>query len=86
MPERGVGRIPGRGRWLEALLAIAALVVIVAVMTLLVWEVLPATSGAEDATLKAGVVSAVIHDDAANMPLGAGSAVVHDDAGKARPD
>jgi hypothetical protein len=30
-------------------------------------------------------VSAVIHDDAANMPLGAGSAVVHDDAGKARP-
>jgi hypothetical protein len=86
MPERGVGTIPGRGRRLEALLAIAALVVIVAVMTLLAWEVPPARSGAEDATLKAGVVSAVIHDDAVNMPLGAGSAVVHDDAGKTRPD
>ena len=84
---QGVGTtIPRRGRrLLEALLAIAAILVIVAVMTLMTRGVVaPASSGlgAQDANLKAGAGSAVVHDDAGNMPLtGTGTAVVHDDAG-----
>jgi len=79
-PAQGVSTIPRRRR-LEVLLAIAAIVVIAA-MALLVWEVPLATSGvvAEDANLKVGGGSAIIHDDAGNMPLSAGSAVIHDDA------
>jgi len=65
------------------LLAIAALVVIVAVTALLARGVLLATSGigVEDVDLKAGAGSAIVHDDAGNMPPSAGAAVVHDDAG-----
>jgi hypothetical protein len=79
----GVGTIPRRGgrRLLEALLTVAAILVIVAVMALMTRGVVaPATSevGAQDA--RAG--TAVVHDDAGSMPLtGAGTAVVHDDAG-----
>ena len=80
---QGVGTIPRRGRRLEVLLAIAAIVVIVAVTALLARGVPPATSGvgAEDVNLKAGAGSAIVHDDAGNMLPGAGAAVVHDDAG-----
>jgi hypothetical protein len=81
----GVGTIPrrgGRGRLLEALLAVAAILVIVAVMALMTRGVVaPATGvvGAQDA--KAGVGSTIVHDDAGNVPLGTGSVLVHDDAG-----
>ncbi len=82
---QGVGTtIPRRGRrLLEALLAIAAILVIVAVMALMTRGIVaPATGGAQDANLKAGAGTAVVHDDAGNMPvIGAGSALVHDDAG-----
>ena len=81
----GVGTtIPRRGgrRLLEALLAIAAILVIVAVMALMTRGVVtPATDGAQDANLNAGVGSAIIHDDAGNMLPATGSAIVHDDAG-----
>ena len=89
----GVGTtIPRRGgrRRLEALLTVAAMVVIVAVMALMTrGMVAPGTGGvgAQDADLKAGVGfsgSAVAHDDAANMPIGAGAAIVHDDAGNVK--
>ncbi len=82
--QGGVGTtIPRRGRrLLEALLAIAAILVIVAVMALMTRGIVaPATGGAQDANLKAGAGTAVVHDDAGNMPFGAGSAPVHDDAG-----
>ncbi len=84
---QGVGTtIPRRGRrLLEALLAIAAIVVIVAVMALMTRGVLaPATGGlgAQDADFKAGAGTAVVHDDAGNMPPATGSALVHDDAGE----
>ena len=86
--QGGVGTtIPRRGRrrLLEALLAIAATLVIVAVMALMTRGVLsPATGGvgAQDANLKAGAGTAVVHDDPGNMPLtGTGSALVYDDAG-----
>jgi hypothetical protein len=77
---QGVGTIPRRGRRLEVLLAIAA---IVAVTALLVRGVPPATSGvgAEDVNLRAGAGAAIVHDDAGTMPLGVGSATIHDDAG-----
>ena len=84
---QGVGTtIPRRGRrLLEALLAIVAILVIVAVMALMTRGILsPATSGvgAQDADLKAGVGTAVVHDDAGNMPPAVtGSALVHHDAG-----
>ena len=81
---QGVGTtIPRRGRrLLEALLAIAAILVIVAVMALMTRGVVaPATGGAQDANLKAGVGTAIVHDDAGNIPLGTGSVLVHDDAG-----
>ena len=69
---QGVGPIPRRRR-LEVLLAIAAIVVIAGAVALMVWVVPPATSGvgAEDAISKAGAGSAVIHDDAGNMPTDA---------------
>jgi hypothetical protein len=89
--QGGVGTtIPRRGgRLLEALLAIAAIVVIVAVMALMTQGVLAPTSsglGVQDANLKAGAGTAIVHDDAGNMPLtGTGSVLVHDDAGNVRP-
>ncbi|HET7270457.1 MAG TPA: hypothetical protein VFI90_05155 [Rubrobacter sp.] len=79
-----VGTIPRRRR-LEVLLAIATIVVIVALTALLVRGVPPATGGAVDANLKAGAGTAVVHDDAGNMPPAAGTAVVHDDAGNMAP-
>jgi hypothetical protein len=71
-PVEGVSTIPRRRR-LEVLVAIAAIVVIAAVVALMVWVVPLATSGvgAEDAIPKAGAGSAVIHDDAGNMPTDA---------------
>jgi hypothetical protein len=68
-PVQGASTIPRRSR-LNALLAI---VVIAAVVALMVWVVPLATSGvgAEDAISKAGAGSAVIHDDAGNMPTDA---------------
>jgi hypothetical protein len=82
---QGVGTtIPRRGRrLLEALLAIVAILVIVAVMALMTRGVLsPATGGvgAQDTNLKAGAGSAVVHDDAGNVPsTGTGAAIVHED-------
>jgi hypothetical protein len=84
----GVGTIPRRGgRWLEALLTVATILVIVALMALMArGMVAPADTGgvgAQDA--KAGLSSAIVHDDAGNMPAtGAGAAVVHEDAGNVR--
>ena len=86
-----VGTIPRRGgkRWLEALLTVAAILVVAAAMALLVW-VFPFAGGgvgAQDAANpKAGAAagSAIIHDDAGNMPSGMGSAIIHDDAGNVR--
>ncbi len=83
----GVGTITRRGvRWLEALLAVAAILVIVALMALMTrGMVAPADTGgvgAQDA--KAGVVgSAIVHDDAGTVHTGLapGYAPVHDDAG-----
>ena len=68
---QGASNIPRRGRRLEVLLAIAAIVVIAVVVALQVWVVPPATTsgvGAEAASPKAGAGSAIIHDDAGNMP------------------
>lgn len=75
---------PRRGR-VNLLLAT---LVIAAMVALAVWVVLLATSqvGAEDAVPKAGVGSAIIHDDAGNMHRNAGSAVLHDDAGSVHPE
>jgi hypothetical protein len=86
--------LPGRGQT-EALLALAAILVVAAMVAVAVWVVPIATSGvgAEDVAPKAATGSAVVHDDAGNVgslsyPLphgkvvsGAPSAVVHDDAG-----
>jgi hypothetical protein len=78
--------MPRRGGRLEALLAVAAILVIVATMALMTRGVLaPATGGAQDVHLKAGAGTAVVHDDAGNMPISAGSSVVHDDAGNVKP-
>jgi hypothetical protein len=85
--QGGVGTIPRRGgrRRLEALLTVAAVLVIVAVMALMTrGTVAPATGGVEAQDAKAGVGSTIVHDDAGNMPLGTGAAVVHDDAGNVR--
>jgi hypothetical protein len=78
---RGVGTLPGRGR-LNALLAIAAVLVVAAMVAVAVWVVPLATSGvgAEDVP-KAGAGSAIVHDDAGNVNPGAVPALVHDDAG-----
>ncbi len=72
----GVGptipRCGGRRR-LEALLTVAAILVIVAVMALMTRGVFtPATGGAQDAYLKAGAGSSIGHDDAGNMPPATG--------------
>jgi hypothetical protein len=82
-----VGTIPPRGgRWLEASLTVAAILVIVALMALMTRGVVAPTDtggvGAQDA--KAGVVgSAIVHDDAGTVHTGLapGYAPVHDDAG-----
>ncbi len=84
----GVGTpMPRGGGRLVRVLAVAAMLVIVAVMAMMAWGVgAPATGGvgAEDANLGAG--SALVHDDAGNMPVtDAGSVVVHDDAGNVKP-
>ncbi len=86
----GVGTpMPRRGGRLEGLLAVAAILMIVAAMAVMTWGIgAPATSGlgAEDANLKAGSGSALVHDDAGNMPsAGTGSTLVHDDAGNIAP-
>lgn len=77
---QGGSTIPRRRR-----LSVVAIVVIAAmVVALVVWTAPFATSGgvgAEDAIPNTGAGSAIVHDDAGNMPLGAGSAVIHDDAG-----
>ena len=87
---QGASNIPRRGRRLQALLAVATILVIAAAMALLVWVYPPATSsgdGAHDANPNAGAAAstAVIHDDAGNLPsTGTGAAIVHDDAGNVR--
>ena len=83
----GVATIPRRGgRWLEALLTVATILVIVALMALMTRGVVAPTDtggvGAQDA--KAGVVgSAIVHDDAGSVHSGLapGYAPVHDDTG-----
>ena len=83
----GVGTIPRRGgRWLEAVLTVAAVLVIVALMALMTRGVVAPTDtggvGAQDA--KAGVVgSAIVHDDPGSVHTGLapGYAPIHDDAG-----
>ena len=71
-PVKGVSAIPRRRR-LNALVAIAAIVVIAAVVALMVWVVPLATSGvgADDDISKASAGSAIIHDDAGNLPMDA---------------
>jgi type II secretory pathway component PulM len=80
--------IPHPRRRRNVLLAIAAIVVIAAVGVLVVWVPPFATDRGvtEDALHKAGAGSAVVHDDAGNVPTtGAGSAVIHDEAGDLNP-
>jgi hypothetical protein len=108
-----VGTIPRRGgRWLEALLTVAAILVIVALMALMTRGMVDPSDtggvGAQDvkagimhasmvkavyddtgimhaSMVNAGAGSAIVHDDAGNMPAtGAGAAVIHDDAGNVR--
>ncbi len=69
---QGVSTMPRRKR-LNVVLAIVAVVVIGAMVALLVWVVPLATSGvgAEDAISKASAGSAIIHDDAGNLPTDA---------------
>ena len=83
----GVGTIPRRGgRWLEALLTVATILVIVALMALMTrGGVVPTDKGrvgAQDA--KAGVVgSVIVHDDPGTVYSGLAPcfAPIHDDAG-----
>ena len=83
----GVGTIPRRGgRWLEALLTFAAILVIAALMALMTrGGVVPTDTGgvgAQDA--KAGVVgSAIVHDDPGTVYSGLAPcfAPIHDDPG-----
>jgi hypothetical protein len=88
----GVGTIPRRGgRWLEALLTVAAILVIVALMALMTrGMVAPADTGAVKNT---GIMHASMVKDMGQMrgtdpgkvaPLNAGAAVIHDDAGSVR--
>ena len=81
---QGTSTIHPRRR-LNALLAIAAILVIAALVALAVWVTPLAMSGVgtEDAIPKAGAGSALVHDDAGSMlpEAGAVSAAVHDDAG-----
>ncbi len=86
----GVGTpMPRGGGRLGGLLAVAASLVVVAVMAAMTWGMgAPATRGvgAEDANLRAGAGSAVVHDDAGNMlSAGTGTTLVHDDAGNVKP-
>ena len=90
----GVGTIPRRGgRWLEALLTVAAILVVVTLMALMTRGMVapPADTGgvgAQEAN-KAGVVgSATVHDDAGSVHSGLapGFAPVHDDAGNMPPE
>ena len=76
----GVGTIPRRRR-LNALLTIVAVVVIAAMVALMVWAGAFARSGVgeQEANLKVGAGTAVIHDDPWNLPPNAGSAPIHDD-------
>jgi hypothetical protein len=69
---RGGSTRPQRSR-LNVLLATLAIFVIAAVVALMVWVVPLATSGvgAEDAISKASAGSAIIHDDAGNLPTDA---------------
>jgi hypothetical protein len=92
---RGGGKKPRRGgRRLEVLLTVAAILVIVAVMVLMTrGMVAPGTGGVGAQDAKAGVGSAIVHDDAGNMPPelsyplphgkvanpNAGPAIIHDD-------
>ena len=78
---QGASNIPRRGRrLLQALLAVASILVIAAAMALLVWVYPPATSGdgAQDANPEAGAAAgaAIIHDDAGNVYRNAGSGVM----------
>ena len=79
----------GGGRRLGGLLAVAAILVVLAMMAAITWGMgAPATVGlgTEDANLKAGSGSALVRDDAGNMPAtGTGSTLVHDDAGNVKP-
>ena len=83
----GVGAIPGRGgRWLEAVLTVASILVIVALMALMTRGGVNPTDtggvGAQDA--RAGVVgSAIVHDDPGIVHSGLAPcfAPIHDDAG-----
>ena len=81
----GAGTIPQRGgRYLEALLTVAAILVIVALMALMTRGVVaPGTGGVGAQDAKAGVGSAIVHDDAGTVHSGLapGYAPVHDDAG-----
>ncbi len=87
---QGGSTIPRRRR-LNALLAIVAIVLIAATVSLLVW-VAPFASnefGTEEANPNSANASssAVIHDDPWNLPnSNAGSAPIHDDAGNVHPD
>ena len=89
----GVGTIPRRGgRWLEALLTVAAILVVVTLMALMTRGMVapPADTGGVGAQeAKAGVVgSATVHDDAGSVHSGLapGYAPVHDDAGNMPPE
>jgi hypothetical protein len=82
----GVGTIPRRsGRWLEALLTVATILVIVALMALMTrGGVVPTDTGGVGAQhAKAGVGSAIVHDDPGSVHTGLapGYAPIHDDAG-----
>jgi hypothetical protein len=66
---QGVGTIPQRRRLKALLVASVAVLVVAAVLALAVWVVPLATSGVgtEEAVVKAGAGSALIHDDAGNV-------------------
>jgi hypothetical protein len=87
---RGGSTRPQRSR-LNVLLATLAIFVIAAVVALMVWVVPLATSGvgAEDAISKASAGSAIIHDDAGNLPTDAERAAFYQmrgtDPGKVAP-
>src|SRR4028119_1759916 len=86
----GVGTpMPRGGGRLGGLLAVAARPAVVAMRAAMTWGMgAPATGGvgAGDANLRAGSGSALVHDDAGNMPpAGTGSTLVHDDAGNIAP-
>ena len=93
----GVGTIPRRGgRWLEALLTVAAILVIVALMALMTRGMVAGYAPVHDDT---GIMHASMVKDMVQMRQGAvkntgimhasmvkdmGSAIVHDDAGNVR--